>query len=172
MIYSCFSVTVRAFRFPPSAMQQTAQHLLNSLTHLVPLLRQIDPEQAAQRPAPGKWSPREIVGHLIDSAANNHQRFVRLQEGTRDLRPYRYAQEHWVQSQHYQTADWHELLLLWEAYNRHLARVIRHIPLALATAELQMSTDAAPITVQFLVEDYVAHLRHHVGQIIDIQNIN
>ena len=172
MIYSCFDIPVRAFRFPPTTMQLTAQNLLDTVTLNAPLLRQISPEQAMQRPAPGKWSAKEIIGHLIDSAANNHQRFVRIQEGVRDLRPYRYAQEHWVLSQHYQKADWHELLLLWEAYNRHLARIIRHIPLALAGAELHTSADAPPITVQFLVEDYLAHLRHHVAQIIDIQNVN
>jgi hypothetical protein len=85
-------------------------------------LRDIDPATAARRPAPGKWSPKEIVGHLIDSAANNHQRFVRAQEAPDQHFP-GYAQDHWVAAQDHQGSDWKVLIDLWQAYNFHLAHI-------------------------------------------------
>ena len=71
------------------------------------------PEDAASvRPSPGKWSPKETIGHLIDSAANNHQRFVRAQLQD-DLVFAGYAQDDWVATQKYQDASWPDLLTLW-----------------------------------------------------------
>lgn len=115
------------------------------------------------RPRPDAWSPREIIGHLIDSAANNHQRFVRVQEAAAQSLP-GYAQEHWVSVQRYQEAPWPELVELWRLYNRHLARVIRFIP---ETAlERQVTVGAPPpVTLGFLVRDYLDHLKKHLGQI-------
>src|SRR5688572_30758858 len=82
-----------------------------------------DADRAARRPAAGGWSPKELVGHLIDSAANNHQRFVRAR-WQEDLVFAGYEQERWVEAQGYQAARWRELVTLWQDYNRHLARVM------------------------------------------------
>lgn len=126
-------------------------------------LRRIAPDAAMERPAPGKWSPKEIVGHLVDSASNNHQRFVRAQEGV-EMRGPGYAQDHWVAAQGYQSRDWQEVIALWEAYNLHLAHVIRAIPAArLATPCI--IADREPVTLLYLVQDYLAHLKHHLRQI-------
>jgi hypothetical protein len=77
------------------------------------------PDTAARAPyAPGKWSTKEVVGHLIDSAANNHQRFVRAQ-WTDDLLCPTYAQDEWVRTQRYQEAPWPDLVELFRTYNRH-----------------------------------------------------
>ncbi len=126
--------------------------------------RDIDPATAAERPAPGKWSPKEIVGHLIDSAANNHQRFVRAQEAPDQQFP-GYAQDHWVRAQDYQSRDWEPLIDLWQAYNLHLAHVIRAIPAEMLETRLRVG-DGEPVTLGFLVGDYLRHLRHHVHQIL------
>ena len=71
-----------------------------------------DGRAAARRPDAQTWSPKEVLGHLIDSAANNHQRFVRAQE-TDALTVPGYEQNHWVESQGYQEADWPHLIALW-----------------------------------------------------------
>lgn len=131
-------------------------------------------EAAARRPAPGKWSPKEIIGHLIDSAANNHQRFVRAQFQD-DLVFAGYAQDEWVVAQRYQDAPWGELLELWRAYNRHIARLIEAMPdearmrerrrhnlhqVAFRTVPPDSST-----TLDYFMRDYVLHLHHHLRQI-------
>src|SRR5215831_14824797 len=89
-------------------------------------LRQIYESTAAARPGPGQWSKKEILGHLIDSAANNHQRFVRLQLMPRIDLP-QYDGDEWVRVQHYQDRPWPEIIDLWEMYNTQLAYLIGHV---------------------------------------------
>jgi hypothetical protein len=128
-------------------------------------LRAVSDQGAAQRPAPGKWSPKEIVGHLIDSAANNHQRFVRApQADGGELVLPGYAQDRWVALQDYQGAEWMELIDLWSAYNRHLAHVIRRIPPAAMATACRIGA-GEPVTLRFLVDDYLDHLKHHLRQL-------
>src|ERR1041384_4776736 len=78
----------------------------------------IPDDVAAQRPAPGKWSIKEIVGHLIDSASNNHQRFVRARWQD-DLIFNGYEQESWVAAEDFQSAPWERLVALWAEFNLH-----------------------------------------------------
>src|SRR5688572_19401055 len=105
--------------------------LADELTRVIDLaaveLRSIDEALAASKPGPGVWSVKEIVGHLVDSAANNHQRFVRAQQ-TREFSFPGYAQDTWVQSQDYQSRPWSELVDFWRLYNHHLGHVIRRTP--------------------------------------------
>ena len=126
-------------------------------------LRGISDDEAARPPAPGKWSPKQVIGHLIDSAANNHQRFVRAQQGPALVLP-SYAQDHWVTSQHYDERAWGDLVTLWQAYNRHLAHVIRHIPEECRGVVCAIGQEPR-VTLGFLAHDYGVHLRHHLNQI-------
>ena len=132
----------------------------------------------ARRPAAsldGQWSAQQILGHLIDSAANNHQRFVRAQF-TNDLVFPGYDQEQWVAAQHYQDEDWAALIQLWKSYNDHLAHVIAHIPAAvllqprwphtLDRIAWQTVSADEPTTLEYLVRDYIGHLNDHVKQIL------
>ncbi len=151
-------------------MYATSAHLLHAVTNARPRLIALSETESAARPAPDKWSPKEIIGHLIDSAANNHQRFVRAQQGITDLHAYRYAQEFWVQSQDYQAANWPNLVALWYAYNAHLAHVVSRIrPEFLET--LLSAWGDEPLTLRFVAEDYVQHLRHHLGQIFPLKSV-
>ncbi|MBV9959082.1 MAG: DinB family protein [Acidobacteria bacterium] len=137
-------------------------------------LLKLTEEESERRTAEGKWSPKEIVGHLIDSAANNHQRFVRAQF-TEDLLFPGYEQEEWVASQHYQQAAWPKLVKLWRAYNEHLHHVVSHVPEeqltkprarhSLQRIAWQTVSEHEPTTLEYLIRDYIAHLKHHLNQI-------
>ncbi len=122
-----------------------------------------DPRAAARRPAAQTWSPKEVLGHLIDSAANNHQRFVRAQE-TDALRLPGYEQNHWVRSQGYIDAEWTHLVALWTHFNLHLADVIARIPSDRYGMPCTIG-DSEPVTLEFVIVDYVRHLKHHMAQI-------
>jgi hypothetical protein len=125
---------------------------------------------------PGKWSRKEIVGHLIDSAANNHARFVRAQ-GTDHLLFEGYDQDAWVRAQRYNEWPWGDLVALWRQYNLHLANVMAVADPATADrprvrhnldqiAFVRISRDE-PATLTYLMRDYVAHLEHHLRQALE-----
>ena len=115
------------------------------------------------RKAPGKWSKKEILGHMIDSAANNHQRFVRAQYG--DKTPISYNGDAWVKAQDYNSQDIKILVGLWINYNLHLAHVISKIP-ADKYGVLFNADAKEPVTLEWIVTDYVKHMEHHLGQIL------
>ncbi|MCB0527014.1 MAG: DinB family protein [Saprospiraceae bacterium] len=144
-------------------MKHIAQTLLEVIETARPRLLSIDAAAAASKPVPEKWSPKEVLGHLIDSAANNHQRFVRAQLDITDLSAYRYEQDRWVNVQQYRQAEWQSLISLWYYYNRHLAHVIGSIDRE--NAERQVAAFEEASTLRFVAEDYVRHLNHHLTQI-------
>ncbi|MBO9638733.1 MAG: DinB family protein [Siphonobacter aquaeclarae] len=141
------------------------QELLLLVEAYEPRLRQLSAEQAAFQPGPGRWSVKEIIGHLIDSAANNTQRFVRGAQ-TPELAFPGYLQDDWVFIQQYQSADWSELIAFWALYQRHIARVIGGLSPATLAHRVAVGGQE-PVTLAFLAEDYVRHLRHHLRQIDD-----
>jgi hypothetical protein len=132
-------------------------------------MRAISEAAAGTRPAPHQWSKKEILGHLIDSAANNHQRFVRLQIEDGLVLP-SYQQNKWVCVQNYGGRGWHELIELWLAYNRHLAHVMRHSDVT--AARHIWKAPGGDHTLEFLIEDYLRHLRHHLAQILDASAVD
>jgi hypothetical protein len=136
--------------------------LSSVLTVALPHLTAVTEQSAAQKPSPNKWSKKEILGHLIDSAANNHQRFVRLQLVAEISLP-GYEQDSWVRVNRYQDTPWTELVTLWAAYNRHLANLIESLDAS--TLGHIWHSPGGDVTLEFLATDYVEHLRHHLRQI-------
>ena len=128
---------------------------------------------AARSPAPGKWSKKEIIGHLIDSAANNHGRFVRAQLQEALVFP-GYDQDAWVRLQRYRDRSWNDLVQLWRAYNYHIVVVMESAdPHAVtrprSTHNLhELAWRPVPpteaTTLEYFMRDYVAHLKHHLRQ--------
>lgn len=126
-------------------------------------LGQLSKERVETSPAPSKWSPKEELGHLIDSAANNHQRIVRAQMENGLAMP-RYEQERWVSIHDYQNRDWQELIELWLAFNRQLIAAAESVP-AGAWSHTLTITNGEPVTLQFVFDDYLVHMLHHLKHI-------
>jgi hypothetical protein len=137
-------------------------------------LREMPAAASRRKGRPESWAPIEILGHLIDSAANNHQRFVRAQF-TDDLVYPDYEQDEWVSSQKYADESWPELIQLWSSYNLHLHHVVSVIPGPILTKsrathnldEIAFKEVDAGVatTLEFFIRDYVDHLQHHLDQI-------
>ena len=127
-------------------------------------LRAIPDAQAALSPSGMTWSRKQILGHLIDSAGNNHQRFVRAQL-QREMTFPPYVQDRWVAAQGCDEREWEDLVDLWRAYNRHLLHVASRIPHD-ALDNVCIVADNEPSTLRHHVIDYVVHLRHHLRQIL------
>ena len=158
-------------------MQQIASELRQTVADALVWLRKLPGDVDAHRPAPTKWSPREIIGHLIDSASVNHERFVRAQLQDSLVFP-TYEQDLWVARQGYHDQDWNGLLARWAAFNEQVAATVERISERDMTRprfdhNLHMIawrtvSPTTPATLEYFVADYVGHLRHHLGQISGI----
>jgi hypothetical protein len=146
-------------------MQDVASELGHLTEEAAARLRQMDEAAAAQRRGPGTWSRKEILGHLLDSALNNHQRFVRAQLSSELVFP-GYEQERWVAAQAYGDRAWERLVALWAEANLHISHVISRIPKDRLATPCRIG-DGAPVTLEFMARDYVRHLRHHLDQIFE-----
>lgn len=144
-------------------------------------LLEMSDQEASVRPAQDKWSPKEIIGHLIDSASNNHQRFVRAMF-TDDLVFPGYQQNDWVKVQQYQEESWPSLVEFWARFNLHLLQVMSVVPEDIRTRprpkhnldEIAWKTvpKDQPATLDYFMRDYVDHLRHHLHQILPDDQID
>jgi hypothetical protein len=124
----------------------------------------IDEELSRVRLKPDGWCAREIVGHLIDSACNNHRRWIVGQ--TPGLATFDgYDQNVWVSRQQYAEESWADVVALWAAYNRHLRHVISRTPPEHMLLAATSPDGEGPVTIGFLMQDYVGHIRHHLKQV-------
>ena len=145
-------------------MKIVAQNLRKTIGQALPHLQCISDEEASIKPLPTKWSKKEILGHLIDSASNNQQKFVRMM-----AQPHfnfiGYAQDFWVVEQHYNQSDWQELVHFWYAYNSHIAHIIEN-----GNPDFLQNTITIEghglFTLAFIMQDYEEHLKHHLKVIL------
>jgi hypothetical protein len=144
-------------------MKELSEKLLSLVEVAEPRLREIGESESLQPILPGGWSRRQVIGHLTDSASNNHQRFVRAVLQTSLDFP-GYDQSGNVRVQAVQSADWKLLVALWAAYNRYLAHVIAQLPPSKLDTVCRIGSGEA-VTLEFLVTDYVRHLVHHLNQL-------
>ncbi|MFS8085517.1 MAG: DinB family protein [Acidobacteriota bacterium] len=156
-------------------MDQWLEDFKHTIESAAPRLLQIGEVESTEPRAEDHWSAKQIIGHLIDSATNNHARFV-VGQIKDDLVFAGYEQNEWVQIQHYQEAPWSQLVDLWRAYNLHLLHVMtwaapdkmhhsctQH---SLQTIAFNTVSDSEPVTLEYLMKDYVVHLKHHLSQIL------
>jgi hypothetical protein len=156
----------------PEFLDEFEQTIESTATRLLSLTEdQTQPIHKAD-----KWTRKQILGHLIDSAANNHQRFVRAQFTDALVFP-GYEQERWVDAGHYNDEDWSRLVQLWKLYNLHLAHLASFIsPESLRGERTEHNLDVIawrpvdknePATLEYFIRDYAGHMRHHLDQIFE-----
>jgi hypothetical protein len=124
--------------------------------------RQFSETEASQKPAPGKWSKKEILGHLCDSCFNNLQRIVRVQY---EDKPFIiYNQDEWVKSQNYQGLPSEKVLELWVVLHNQFIHALKSFP----ESRLESIIDAGEeVTARFVITDYINHQHHHLKQIFE-----
>jgi hypothetical protein len=140
------------------------QRLKELIQVIPPLLRKIPESEFSYKPAPNKWSKKEILGHLIDSAANNQQRFIRIQYEREPV--IFYDQDQWNVLNYHQDVDAKHLIEFWTIYNKHLIQLASKI----SNENLDrkgVGKDGQPKTLGWYIEDYVIHMEHHLRQIVE-----
>lgn len=146
-----------------------ANELLALVSAWEQLLATIGDQEAAMRPGRGKWSIKEILGHLVDSAINNNVRIIRAQEISLLQIP-GYDQEFWIKGQAWQFMNWQNLIKLWTVFNQHLVLTIRTIPTEVLQHIVKVNENE-PVTLSYLIVDYVIHMKHHLSQINELFNL-
>ena len=142
---------------------QLAQLLKRTIDTELPHLRAATEGDAAAKSG-AAWSPKEELGHLVDSASNNHLRFVRAALEPEFQGP-PYDQNGWVTLHGYQELPWCDLVEFWRQYNTLLTQVITRIPEDKLHTPCRVGT-GEPVTLHFLIADYVAHMQHHLDHIL------
>ena len=150
-------------------MPQLALSLQQTVDREAAHLRAVADKDAGVKPAPETWSKKEELGHLIDSAANNHVRFVRASLEP-EFRGLGYEQDGWVALHGYNEMPWAELIDFWKRYNTLLAGLVRRIPEEHLRKKCVVG-ESQPVTLRFLIEDYTLHMQHHLDHIMRREKI-
>jgi DinB superfamily len=154
------------FEFKPRCCvpRDTAQRLREILLHALASLERMDETEASRKPDDSAWSPKEILGHLVDSAQHNHGRLVQLslEDGTEFPGD---DQNAWVNLQRWNERPWLEILTLWHAYNLHLVWLIEKLPDASLEHRGTVFLSRKTVDLRWIIEHYVTHLEHHLNQI-------
>ena len=144
--------------------QKLARDLADAIERESPELRAISDEAATKPLREGAWSPKQELGHLIDSATNNHVRFVRGSLEPEFHGP-SYDGDGWVALHGYAELPWIALIEFWERYNRFLVDLVARIPEGRLKTPCSIGS-SAPVTLGFVIEDYIAHMQHHLDHIL------
>ncbi|MBI1779777.1 MAG: DinB family protein [Sphingobacteriales bacterium] len=147
-------------------MKTTIEQLEKIIADYTPMLFQLKEEQLTAKPNPAKWSKKEIIGHLVDSALTNSRRFVVAQY--EDSPHIVYAQNTWVTTSGYQNYASADLINLWSLLNKHICSILANM-----NSELYSRTcvTGEPHTIEWLAADYNKHLLHHMHVILDLEPI-
>ena len=143
-------------------MKHIAKELEDLVNEYTPLIKAISEDKLAHKPAPNKWSKKEIIGHLIDSALTNSRRFIvaQYEENPHIV----YAQDIWVAASAYQQYNSDDLVELWALLNKHICHILENTPKHLWTRTCMTGESH---TIEWLAEDYIRHLKHHMHVVLD-----
>ena len=147
-------------------MKKTVQELDQIIQEYTRKISAIPENEFSAKPLPNKWSKKEVLGHLIDSAQNNLRRFIC---GQYESIPPKivYDQNHWVASNNYLEADSNEVITLWALINKRIVAVLNQMPSADYSKKCDTGkTNSQLYSLEWLADDYVKHMKHHLNQII------
>ena len=147
-------------------METISSKLQSIITDYSGMMKNIGEEEFAKKPSSNKWSKKEILGHLIDSAQNNIRRFIVAQYETTPF--IIYNQDKWVTISNYQYGEAKEMIELWILLNKHICNILSNTKseAAMRTCE----TNGRSIhTIEWLAQDYVKHLLHHLHQVLELE---
>jgi hypothetical protein len=148
-------------------MKHIASELRALVTEYTERVSEITESEWSAKPNPAKWSKKEVLGHLIDSALNNQRRFVVTQYAQNQNIVY--YQDEWVASQDYQSADTGDLIQLWRLFNLQIARILETMPESVWHNQCDTGKNGMELhSLEWLVADYIPHMRHHFGQIFGL----
>ncbi|HTE33965.1 MAG TPA: DinB family protein [Chryseolinea sp.] len=122
--------------------------------------------ELSAKPRPEKWSRKEVIGHLIDSAQNNLRRFIcgQYEESPPHII---YAQDFWVEAAQYNRMEALEIIHLWKLINERICAVLEKMPPEKYSRLCNTGQDEPSLhSIEWLAIDYVVHLKHHINQII------
>jgi len=128
-------------------------------------IRSLTRVEISEKRFEGTWSKKEILGHLCDSAFVNLQRLIRGQ--VESAPQIFYDQNKWVNVQDYENYDVEELIRLWHSLNKHFYHIAYSMDKS-ALNSVCLDKEGNKLTLQFLIDDYVSHLQHHLAQIIGL----
>jgi hypothetical protein len=144
----------------------TATELEQLLADYLPQLQNAREDKYVIKPAAGKWSKKEIIGHLVDSAQNNLRRFIVAQYEEKPLIVYK--QDSWVAINNYQERPLNELVQTWYLINKQIVSVLRNTPTGMRG---RLCNTETVHSIEWLANDYVLHLKHHLHQVLDLTPI-
>jgi hypothetical protein len=148
-------------------MQSIALQLETVIAQYLPALKDVPESEMLYKPSPSKWSKKEIVGHLIDSAQNNIRRFIVAQY---EVNPaIIYNQDQWVTITNYQQYKLSDVIDLWYLLNKHISVVLNNT--SEETAQRKCQTKDLH-TIEWLAQDYIRHLRHHLHQVLELEPVD
>ena len=144
-----------------TALSTELEKLINEY---LPLLNSFASEELSHRLSPTKWSKKELIGHLVDSAQNNTRRFIvaQYEENPTIL----YNQDNWVAINNYQDWNSQNLVQLWYLMNMQTTMILKNIPPGVSQ---RICTTGASYTIEWLAEDYIKHLRYHMHQVLNLE---
>ena len=146
-------------------MKTLIQQLQSIIEKYTSLLQQIPAEVLHYKPSPEKWSKKEQIGHLIDSAQNNIRRFIEAQYQP-EPPVIVYNQDEWVKLSDYQHYDSTDIIRLWILLNFHIISILQRMP---EEKYKNICIRREPHTILWLVEDYNKHLLYHLHRILDLE---
>jgi hypothetical protein len=147
-------------------MKAIADELELTIHQYLPQLQSLDDSDASIKPSPNKWSKKEILGHLVDSAQNNLRRFIVAQY---EKDPHiTYQQDDWVRINNYRGSNLQELVQLWYLQNKQIISVLRNTDVVLAS---RTCNTGSLHTIEWLAADYIKHLRHHLHQVLELEEV-
>lgn len=149
-----------------SETKNIASELNAIIAKHLPGMKAIGEDKFQFKPSPGKWSKKEILGHLVDSAQNNIRRFVVAQY--EEYPKIVYNQDKWVAITNYQQYNLQDLIDLWYLLNKHICQLLTFMPVEASNrkAETEVLHD-----LEWLAQDYVKHLLHHLHQVLDLEPV-